>query len=633
MDIDTMVENHFKKNRDIFGFESIARLIEEVMDSMAAAGIDTKLLQEQPGGGGGGTPESDSFDWNAIPEINISELGWTQMQTPEEGGEQVAGPQRKILEQYLEKIVGTAGKDLQSKLDALNKFTAEGPTALGADATGGVDQIGAIMSYLVFYKTLTRVITNFNAASAGFNFESFLAVLLGGTQIATGSQTIADIKVPGDPEYYSLKLYAESGVEVGGSWQDLVDDLANQAFDNKMTYLVVLKNLSGEGMDLEGTLSFYEFEINLENVADFMLASGKDSKRAMFLPLVKDPETGLDTLVSTDAPAAPDAEEESPAPLQEWNEWMSGLKEAPEDEASQEEKRRLGRGRVRVTPEQLEAEREKQLQGLLAQAIEKSPEFGQIIQTLGGPEALGSQAEFKVGGPIFRKPGKKPGRAEQAAIQQTLLKLVGDNPELWNPEGRGKQKGALAQMVPTLQGKRSNALLYLRDLIGAAPGLANQELRKGPEAARVAASKQPGVKAAFEAIMKEGQAGLKRSVDYYNSLESDEEKAGALHMTYGYVGPKALHFFTGKKYVTQGGSIGVLQIGAEAIATMIEKARDKLNTDVYTIFQTLKVLSTNLNTYFASGLQDEKSGDGALAASQELTQKTEKAVAQTSEEK
>jgi hypothetical protein len=100
MDIDTMVENHFKKNRDIFGFESIAQLIEEVMDSMNALGIDPALLREAPEapGGGGGPPESESFDWNAIPEINISELGWTQMQTPEEGGEEVAGPQRKILE-------------------------------------------------------------------------------------------------------------------------------------------------------------------------------------------------------------------------------------------------------------------------------------------------------------------------------------------------------------------------------------------------------------------------------------------------------------------------------------------------------------------------------------------------------
>ena len=66
MDIDTMVENHFKKNRDIFGFESIAQLIEEVMDTMEALGIEPTLLREQPEEGGG-APESDTFDWNAIP--------------------------------------------------------------------------------------------------------------------------------------------------------------------------------------------------------------------------------------------------------------------------------------------------------------------------------------------------------------------------------------------------------------------------------------------------------------------------------------------------------------------------------------------------------------------------------------
>ena len=59
MDIDTMVENHFKKNRDIFGVESIAQLIEEVMDSMEALGIDPALLREVDAGGGGAAHRLD----------------------------------------------------------------------------------------------------------------------------------------------------------------------------------------------------------------------------------------------------------------------------------------------------------------------------------------------------------------------------------------------------------------------------------------------------------------------------------------------------------------------------------------------------------------------------------------------
>ena len=102
MDIDTMVENHFKKNRDIFGFEGIAKLIEEVMDSMQGMEGAAKLLQEA-----GGTPTSESFDWNAIPEIPISELGWSDTRTRDAGGPQ--GGQRKLLMDYLKLIGGKSG--------------------------------------------------------------------------------------------------------------------------------------------------------------------------------------------------------------------------------------------------------------------------------------------------------------------------------------------------------------------------------------------------------------------------------------------------------------------------------------------------------------------------------------------
>ena len=53
---------------------------------------------------------------------------------------------------------------------------------------------------------MTQVITSFNASAAGFTFESFLAVLLGGSQIATGAGTIADFRT-GQGEPVSLKLY------------------------------------------------------------------------------------------------------------------------------------------------------------------------------------------------------------------------------------------------------------------------------------------------------------------------------------------------------------------------------------------------------------------------------------------
>lgn len=69
------------------------------------------------------------------------------------------------------------------------------------------------------------MITNFNASSAGFNFEAFLAVLLGGSQIpASGATTIADLTTS-DGTPISLKLYNEKTVKAGGSYNDLISDL------------------------------------------------------------------------------------------------------------------------------------------------------------------------------------------------------------------------------------------------------------------------------------------------------------------------------------------------------------------------------------------------------------------------
>ena len=53
------------------------------------------------------------------------------------------------------------------------------------------------------------------------------------------------------------KLYAEKTVHVGGSYTDLVNDLVKEP--NLMQYVVTMKDLEGEGLNLEGALKFYRF--------------------------------------------------------------------------------------------------------------------------------------------------------------------------------------------------------------------------------------------------------------------------------------------------------------------------------------------------------------------------------------
>ena len=150
--------------------------------------------------------------------------------------------------------------------------------SLGAGA-----RLRKVISFLVFYKTLTKIIANFNASSAGFSFESFLATLLGGEQIpASGATTIADF-TDVDGVAVSLKLYAEGTVEVGGSFDALVGDVIK---DGSMTYLVVTKDLRGSRENMSGTLRFYRFEFNLDNILDIVARTKAYSARSAILPFV-----------------------------------------------------------------------------------------------------------------------------------------------------------------------------------------------------------------------------------------------------------------------------------------------------------------------------------------------------------
>ena len=569
MDIDALVETHFKKNRNIFGFEAITELIEEVMDSMEGMQVAAKLLQEV-----GGTPTSESFDWNAIPEIPISELGWSDTRTRDVGGPQ--GGQRKLLMDYLKQIGPEA--ELPVKIKELNDFMAN-PDIEGDDAR---KTISKILSYLVFYKTLTRVITNFNASSAGFSFESFLAVLTGGTQIETGGETIADY-VTQDGEYVSLKLYNEASVEVGGSWQDLVDDLVDDSKNNRMTYLVVLKSLQGEGLDQEGTLSFYEFTLTLDNIANFIDKSSKESREMIALPLT--PEGQL-----IDLSAA-----------------------KPDEEALEEATQRTRIGKKEFI-ENFNTALTAAAKENLSQRIEQVPDLAQL------PGLDGLVDLIQLGGPNFPKLTGNAEKDAARAIKGAIATMAEEDEEA------AKILNTSIKYDPSKNSKRVSALIA--DDLKSAIADTFRKLQKDPEAER---------KTTAQSLLKNIRVDAKsvtRSIDYYNTLkgESDSQKK-ALFSSYGYLGAKK--FGVGKGVATGKTQVdgmpveklGTLEIGAARIAPILEQARGELNDQVYAIFTNLKTLSTSLNAYFASGLTDPKAGQVATDASKEVSTRTEKVVA------
>ena len=254
MNIDALVESFYSKK------DETENIVAEVLKL---------LLTEQDAK----MPPKARFDWSMIPDIPVSEIGWSDVSTTEEGVD-IPSEQRALLQQYLDNI-GSPGASFEEQIKSLEEFYGPaGPKMVTEQASSNAEAISQLISYLVFYKTLTKVVTNFNAASAGFSFESFLAVLLDGQQVPANTGTIADF-ITGDGVPISLKLYTK--LHVGGSWRDLVGDLINPKFNHPkgraMRYISGIKILSGEGLDQKGEIKLYQFDITLDNIVDMMLAS------------------------------------------------------------------------------------------------------------------------------------------------------------------------------------------------------------------------------------------------------------------------------------------------------------------------------------------------------------------------
>jgi len=245
MDIDTMVENHFKKNRDIFGFESIAKLIEEVMDSMDAEGIprlnegSEALLTEAEKGFSAAKFFDSIFTPNITEEVGV-----------------VDSEARKEFQRSMKQLQGTT---LREKLASVKVFM-KGDEAMATDAA-------KVLSYLTFLKSMQEVFRDYSPSGSGFLLEAFLAGLLRGQQVVEvtdetgGSLPITDYET-GTGEPVSLKRLTggESKTPIKGSLNNLVHHLTlPENLERGITYVIAA--IFGD----KEQVTFYEFRINADN--------------------------------------------------------------------------------------------------------------------------------------------------------------------------------------------------------------------------------------------------------------------------------------------------------------------------------------------------------------------------------
>ncbi len=258
MNIDALIENFYKKTES-------DNLVDEVMKF---------LLQEDesPAIRGSGRQERTL----RFPIIMPTER--TVGQTP-------GADDRQTFEIWMKKI---GLKNPSNELSAIGQKITALQNFIDNPQEGSISHT---LSHLMFLQTFEYMVTEFNAAVAGFLWEPFLAAMFGGksTQVPTSEGDISDvrlqIKVGGKLQSVSLKLLSP-GTLVGGSFRDLVNHFRKNP-KQPMVYLVIRKHTKGNVKN--ALMTFYEFDITQENFFDY-IGHPKMKVQTKSVVLVYDPE-------------------------------------------------------------------------------------------------------------------------------------------------------------------------------------------------------------------------------------------------------------------------------------------------------------------------------------------------------
>lgn len=513
-----------------------------------------------------------SLTLQAIPEISVSELGWTDVRT--KGNQKVSGPEREQLGQFLSQI---EGQDLAAKVKSLAAFYTNGPSEDYDNLPVG-DKIAKVLSYLVFFKALTKVVSNFNAASAGFNFEAFLAVLLDGKQVPANTGTIADFTT-GDEIPISLKLYAEKSVVVGGSFNDLVGDLVEPQFSgfDGMRYVVCMKSFKssetgekqGSGLDIEGDIKFFQFDFTLDNIANIIARSMDKSKICIQLPAAFVASEGREDVAST----LPGASMPSPQELEDM--FISFFK--------QEILSALEGTGIEINDGQVVA---------FLNKLEWSKN-----DSLFAPVGKGAVQKFVVRGQSGIK-----GKTSNPQVKQFIEELAEDGVFGSNQEDPRR----FAASVKTLKSK-----------FGKATDAANDKVRAQFATARVKDQRTRTLK------QPDFYASLEDSVTFYNKLKGKPQlQKLALENSRGML--ETHQFDVNRKQVLEiSQDLGEIKIGARIVQEMLNKMSQDLNEAIFDIFTNVKIIQDSTYAFMAGGLQDDEKAKASIKASNAIAYKTE----------
>lgn len=563
----------------------------------------------------------------AIPEIAVSELGWTNL-TGEAGD--VSGPERRKLEQFLSNIQGNS---FQEKILSLANFYDDPDAAMvamfGGDAPSMPRQIAAALGYLTFFKTLTKVISNFNAASAGFNFEAFLAVLSGGEQVKANTGTIADFiaRIDGTNTPISLKLYQEGKLHVGGSFTDLANDLADQKeiFDYPfMRYLAVTKQFDGgqkEGLDINGKLRWFQFDFTLENVFDILAQSSAKSRKCIMLPKV---------FISGETPDFASTLPGSAIPSPEKLEQVFVKAFAKEIAALNKSNSKQGLEKFLVSEEAMQAilaNLNWSTNDSIFAPYDPDREYIAKLKKKGKdvPEDFVPTEPY-----ISRGDSVMPGtRSDQF---KNVMKVVAAS--LGSVEGYDLSDPEIYLESPTTRQGNLVKTLAIRIALANNGG---KDTASGSDAVLSVFSRSKLKDERLKRLNKRGTfATIEESLRWYNEKErTDDERKLAIKQCYGYLTTEQfnlnqpvvekVHTLSKRRTLPEGQStseIATLFVGNQNTQNMLNKMTGLINEAIFGMFVSIKEVQENSYAFMAGGLQQEDKADEAIRASNDIITKT-----------
>jgi len=583
-ELDTLIEKQYKQRRPSsqphLGVEELIKLVESVYTTLPA------ILSEEAAPQATKT-DSRSYTLSLIPMPQFSEIAWGTLTTPEKGGEPMVGASdfRKELSQYMGNIGG--GKDLRGKIEELNAFY-RGELA-PTNFTSQSDKISKYLSYLVFYKTLTSIFTGFNASSAGFLFEPFLAILLDaqtGEQIpASGASTIADFRIYDGSRPISLKAYTHDQLKVGGSFRMLIDDLVGKY--PVMEYICVTKEMekgSNNPLSVQGKLHFMAFNFTLENVADIIYyVSGGKHRSILQLPKA-----------FWDADIAEKATSED---------FASFLKMPSKSEIN--------------VPFLIE-EFDKMLKSSLASAGLSSADSEKVLNHFYNYAVDRTTGTYHANGKLFVKGQTKAappmtGSGRYPGVYKTLYDAIANQQDM-------DDTVTLEVVVAALD----KALSRYRKFIDG--GSSKKKEKASPQSLKVKELNYQSPEKSYQRLVELRQT----SIDAYKvALQS---LRGVIHNDQFELSEKSLlknlptiptqdNLFPYGRY-----QVGDIEIGRENIQQVLNRCIVELNNSILDIFASLKGLTDNLNEYVAGGLEDDalvtNPETGARAEAQNIDKKT-----------